>query len=404
MKLYCLAAAAALTVAACAGPAAGPNAQPLGANAALPVAVVSDAARTARRLLPVHFRIRVPKVRRHHRGRRAAYVPAHAASIAITLKTVNGAPPPAGLVKTAVTNLTHCANGCSVGGPSSPPGSDAFTLTLYDAVAGGGNAVAMGSVTISVHVGLDNQANVTMNGVPKTFALVGTMPAGTGGTAFASAASLAIDVEDADGDVIVGTYAQSVTVTDTDAASLTLASGLTLTGAGGSCAAPATAVVLTSSTDSGNAALCYGGLDIVPAAIQSTTSLMTTPATIGSFAPVVQNVAYTGTLNSSNAPEVDLWVPSGPSGGIGSFSSWTDSQLGWTNAPYDKALSEQDNCNGGGTAVATFQGSGAPAGTAWQSNAVASPSPGTCTFTLTGGGGAQLKVTTTYTTTSYGVN
>ncbi|MBV8491372.1 MAG: hypothetical protein JO199_12655 [Candidatus Eremiobacteraeota bacterium] len=352
----------------------------------------------------VRFFITVPKYNSARAGKHAHYIPAHAVSILITLNTVNNNPPPAGLATSAGTNLSNCSSGCTVQGPNSPIGTDNFTLNIFDATNEGGNKIATATGNVTVTAGLANTGNITMQGIPHTFALVGSMPTGTGNTAFANASTLAVNVEDIDNDIITGTYAQPVTVADSDTLSLTHASGLTLTGAGGSCASPTTTVQLNTSTDASNLALCYGGEDIAPATISGTTSIVTTPVNIGTFSPTVQPVQYTGPLNSGNNPEIDLYVANGPGGGTGSFGNWTASQSGWTNAPYSQTISETDNCDSNGNLIATFAQGGSPLGTSWQANAVAGPAVGTCTLTMHGGGAATLGVTTTYTTTGIGIN
>ena len=356
----------------------------------------------------VMFWIKVParhaSVAAPAHGMRPNFISPSATSISVTLVSVNSGPPPAGLSTVVTTNLSGCSSGCNVVGPYAPVGSDVFDLAIFDGTNGSGNEIETGSTTITVVAGQANSQNVTMEGIPHTFVLSGSMPAGTGGTAFANAAGLQVNVEDADANVILGTYAQPVTITDADVASLTLASGLTLTGAAGSCASPASQQVLHSSTDASNLALCYGGMDIVPAAITGTTSIVTTPVSLGNFSPTVQAIQYTGPLNGGNAPEADLYVANGPSGGTGSFVAWTDTQTGWTNAPYSQAVTETDNCDSSGNLIGTFAVSGSPSGTAWQANALASPTVGTCTMTMHGGGAATLGVITTYTSTSVGVN
>ena len=85
-------------------------------------------------------------------------------SVKIVLTKVNGAAPKAGLVTTSIVNLTACSAGCTVAGPQSPPGSDAYALTVYDAANAGGNVLATGTTTGTVVVA---KANVIVVGAAR---------------------------------------------------------------------------------------------------------------------------------------------------------------------------------------------------------------------------------------------
>jgi hypothetical protein len=366
-------------------------------------AITPDAKRKKYGRIVLH--ITVPRLRHRHpgRGMHPHYIPGSAASITITLNTVNGSTPPNGLATSTNSSLTSCSGGCTVVGPYSPPGSDNFTVTIFGGPVGNpGPALATAAKTFTIVAGTANNFSITLAGVPAQFALQGTAPSATANTVL-SATALPIEVEDADGDVITGTYSTPVTITDPDTTSLTACGGLcgSALEVGGSAASKT--AVLASSTDASNVTISYGGMDIAPAALTASTSAGALTA-VGSvtFAPTVASISYSGPLNGSSQPEIDLYAPL--SGGTGSTGSFTDSQSGWTNAPYNQSIGESDTCDSAGNTIATYAQTTGTNGTAWTATAIASPVAGTCTATLTGGGGATLAVKTTYTSGSIGVN
>jgi hypothetical protein len=379
----------------------GGNGQAPALSSSLTPAAAGDAAAPAlrRRYGRVLFHIVVPHKRHAKRDR---YIPGSSASITITLNAVDGGPPPSGLALSTNSALTHCSSGCTVVGPFSPPGSDNFTVTIFGGPVGNpGPQLATATKTLTISAGALNTPSVTLLGVPAKFALHGSMPSGTAGTALAATA-LPIDVEDADGDVIAGTYSTPVTISDPDTSSLSACGGLCGSALQLGAGSPGKSVVLNDSTDAGNVQISYGGLDIAPAALTGSTSdgALTASGSV-TFAPAVASISYSGPLNGSSLPELDLYAPSGS--GTGSTAAFTDSQTGWTNAPYNQVVAESDNCSST-FSIATFAQTTGTDGTAWTATAVASPSPATCTATLTAGGGATLAVTTTYTGTGIGIN
>jgi hypothetical protein len=392
-----------MALAACSGRelggGSGPNALPASSSAGEHPSTAF--ARVAQRRKYGRLILHVTVPRRH--GRHSHYIPGSAASITITLNTVNGSQPPAGTVPSTNSALTGCETSCTVAGPFAPPGSDNFTVTIFGGPAGNpGLPLSTASKTATIVAGTANTFSITLQGVPAKFALQGAMPAAAAGTAL-GATGIPIEVEDADGDVITGTYSAPVTIADPDTSSLTACSGIcgsALQLSGGSAN---NSVVLDGSTDAANVQIRYGGLDIAPVALAASTSSGALTA-VGSvtFSPSVAPVVYSGSLNGSSLPEIDLYEPLG--GGTGSTGSFTDSQAGWTGSPYFKTIGESDNCNSGANAIATYAQTTGTNGTAWTATAVAGPASGSCTATLTGGAGATLAVTTTYTTGSLGIS
>ncbi|MGZ3496871.1 MAG: hypothetical protein ACXWNK_06160 [Vulcanimicrobiaceae bacterium] len=332
-------------------------------------------------LVPTSFSIRVPSST--SKNRQPDYVTANVKSIIITLDSVDGGAPPAGITTSVTANLLSCASGCTVAGPSAPPGSDGFTLTTFDNTNGSGNTISIASQTFTIVQGQNNANNVTLLGIPKTFTIA-ALPSGTAGTAFASPATLTLTVNDADGNAITGTFANPVTVTDSDTSSLTQGTALSVNGG-----TTATSVTVNASTDV--LTLNYGGLAIAPAAIKANASGAT--AQTATFTPTLAPIGYSGPLNGAT-PQIDLYATSG----TGSTGAFTVSETGLTNAPYNKTLTATP---AGG--CATIGNLGATVGTSFTATAVASPTAGSCTIGVTDGLGQSKNVTLTYTTSQFGV-
>jgi len=332
-------------------------------HASIPVAAPASP-----NLVPTSFTMVIPRTS-SSTSRQPQYVTGNVASVVISLTQVNGGSPPSGLTNNpATSNISagSCASGCTVNGPSVPPGSDTFTLTTFDGASGTGNIISNVTTTLSVVAGVNNTLSATLNGVPSSL-VWGSAPSGAGGTSFSDTA-LSLAVKDADGNTITGTYAHPITLTDSDVSGATTLSATTL----------------SSSSDANALSLSYTGLDIVPASIEAQAT-GTTPATL-TFSPSVQPVIASTT-------EIDLYA----TGGTGSTGTLTAAQFGWT-VPFGKSISASlDGCAN----IATIS----PAsGTSFTVTVAASPAAGTCTLTLTGGAGATAAVTLTYTSIGFGVN
>lgn len=328
-------------------------------------------------LTPTNFVFAQPK---QASARTSKYVTANIASVTIALNTVNGSAPPAGLTTSVTTNISLSACPCNVPGPAVPPGSDSFTLTTYDATGGTGRVVSKASATYTITAGQTNSNTITLNGVPASLSVSG-VPSGTAGTAFGSAQSFSVAARDADGNTILGTYANPVSLADSDS------SGATTIATSGSDS-PAAGQLLSSSD---SVSLNYTGLAITPATITASASGATNGT--GTFTPTLQAIVYNGATVSGN-PEIDLYAASG-TGSTGSFSA---SEVGWTNAPYNKSIGA--SAASGCSSIATVS----PAsGTSFTATVASSPSAGTCTLTLSDGAGQTKAVTLTYTSSSFGV-
>ena len=111
-------------------------------------------------------------------------------------------------------------------------------------------------VSIGVVAGDANHFGIALDGVPASLAVSG-LPGATAGTAFSNPQGLSVAAKDADGDVIVGTYAVPVAIGDSDA---TGATTIATTGAD----TPPSGELLSSSDA---ATLAYNGAGIAPATI-----------------------------------------------------------------------------------------------------------------------------------------
>jgi hypothetical protein len=302
--------------------------------------------------------------------------------VSIVLNSVNSGSPPTGLTTTVVSSITPGSCPCNVSGPLVPPGSDSFTFTTYDQANGGGNELATDTGTYTITAGSANTGNsATLLGIPKFFGPP-TPPVPTLGVT-STFNNYPIPVEDADYNTISGTYATPVTVSDSD----TFGSlGVQLTVNGG---AASSSVTLTRSTD----VLAYIDGGIADAPTLSVSAAGATTATV-SPAAAAPTIAYSGPLNGSNAPEVDLYATTG----TGSQATFSASESGWTPAPYDQPITATTTgCGSIGTVSPS-------SGTSFTFSAVASPVPGSCTIKLMGGVGNTVTITATYTSSAFGVN
>ncbi len=231
----------------------------------------------------------------------------------------------------------------------------------------------------SIAAGQANTNTITLDGVPASFSITG-VPSGAAGTAFPPQ-SVAVSVKDADGNTIMGTYENAVNLSDSDA------SGATTLATSGSDSPPTG--TLLSSNDS--VTLSYTGLAIVPATITASAS----GATSGNatFTPTLQPISYSGPL-VLGSPEIDLYAASG-TGSTGSFSV---SETGWTNAPYNRGVTATM-----GASCSSIASVSPSSGTSFTVSVVGSPTAGVCTLTLSDGAGQAKSVTVTYTTSSFGV-
>lgn len=316
------------------------------------------------------------------------YLTANVKSVTIAFTAFNGGAIPTGLTNASVTSnltLTGCPCTTSVSGPSVPPGSDTFSLTTYDATGGVGNVISKATPTFTIHAGQANSNSITLDGLPNAFAF-GPLPSGAAGSVTAPTV-FSLTVKDADGNTILGTYANPVTITDSDTSSLTLGSALAVNGGSATSS-------ITSTASGDSITLGYGGLAILPATLTASASGATSDT--ATFTPVLNPIVYSGPTNSGTN-EMDFYATSG----TGSTYNFTASEIGWTNTPYNKTLTLAlpagcSNIVDGSTSTLT--------GTTFTENIAAAPAVGTCVASLADGVGQTLTggITFTYTTVGFG--
>ena len=338
-------------------------------------------------------------------------------SVKITLVSNNGTPTtvtnPSVTTNVNGTSGTPCNPTCTVAGPPSPPGTDRYTVTTYDATNGTGNALSLATKDFTIVAGTANTGlAITLFGVVKTFAVSG-VPAPNAGTTPADT-TLTITVKNAAGGTITGTYGDNstgagyitggglngtpVTVTINE----TNALGATLVGSGGATQNTTTSVTLHN--DAEVLKLHYAGLaenvkTITVAATGATTNNSTT------FQPVLQ------AISPASGTQIDLYVDS-TTGGTGSTGSQTFTEPGFTGATYQQSFSFTFTPTSGFVTpcnqIATIsQGTGANVGqfTATAPTAATPPAAGKCDLVindnLTQGGHTSTATTVvTYTTSS----
>lgn len=304
--------------------------------------------------------------------KRPLYVGSGTQSISFQLVSVNGTPV-SGASTITHANVTLAACPCVIAGPNAQVGSDVFALSTYDGQYS--NGVQSGKVISTATSGAVNIVASTTNTIPLTLngviaSLTIAAPTATAGVALATPSPLSVVAKDVDGNIIVGTYSTPITLNESDKSGATA-----LATAGADSPPPGT---LLSSSDT--AGLTYTGLAIAPATISASASGATTAT--AQFAPT-HGITYGGPLNGTT-PEIALTATNG----TGSF---TASEAGWTNAPYNHAL------NASASGCATVGATTPASGTAFTVSVASSPAAGTCTLTLTDfPGGSTVAVTIAY--------
>ena len=288
------------------------------------------------------------------------YVSSSTQSASITVAEAGGTP--------GAPTVVNCTSVCS-GTVSAPIGGDTFVMNLYDAQNAGGHLLSTGTVTQPIVANTANSVNVTFNGVVSSLVVL----PGASGTAGTSATiPLTVNVRDADGNTIVGpgVYASAggtaltIALSDSDATGATSLSQTTLT------------------QPTGGVTLGYTGLAIAPATISASATGLTTASS--NFTPALQPIVYSGPLNGTT-PQITLT----PFSTSGAFAA---SEVGWTNAPYNKSLTA--TAAAGCSTVGTTSPS---SGTSFTTTAAASPNSGTCTLTLSDfSGGSTTAVALFY--------
>jgi hypothetical protein len=332
-------------------------------------------------------------------------------SVKITLVSNNGTP-------TTVTNPsvttnvngasgTPCNPTCTIPGPPSPPGTDRYTVTTYNATGGGAAALSTATKDFTIVAGSANTGlAITLFGVVKSFSAIGGFTSPNAGTTPADT-TLTVTALNASGGTITGTYGDNITGGGLNGTPVTVtinetnALGATLVAGGAATQNSTTSVTLKSSTDS--VKLHYAGLaenvKVITVAAAGATNQT------ANFQPTLQPIT------PASGTEIDLYVP-GDVGGTGSSGTQTFTEAGFTGATYQQSFAFtftmtatfSTPC----TQIATIsQGTGTNVGqfTATAATAATPPAAGSCDLTindnLTQGGHTSTAVTkVTYTTSS----
>jgi D-ribose pyranose/furanose isomerase RbsD len=311
--------------------------------------------------------------------RRPNFVSSASLSVTITLTSVGGNPP--NVSPTSVTTNITPPCPCTVNGPPSPPGQvDAYTVNTYDATGGSGgsgNVLDTGSTSITPTVGTNNTITITLLGVPYTVAIT-NVPASFSANTGSQTQNLTVTVKDHSAQTITGTYANSVRITDPDAETT---NGTHLTGTHNGSSCTNSCVDMTASTDV--VTLNYGGLAENAVTLASSGTNLGTAGT-AVFTPLLNAITGDGansTTLSGGGTGIDLFTtdsgsPSGYSGTV------KYGELGFTNSPYNKALSltGTGSCTSWANVTA---GANTSNETPFTATAVSNPTNGICTVTVT---------------------
>ncbi|MBV8489104.1 MAG: hypothetical protein JO199_01150 [Candidatus Eremiobacteraeota bacterium] len=252
------------------------------------------------------------------------------------------------------------------------PGRYIAKIATYDRVpvngtipAGARELANVRGVRITVAPQGETVVPFTTSGVIATLQIP-DFPDAVAGQAFPGLKTFPVQARNAAGAYIVGTYKTPISITDPDK------TGATSLTTGGVDAPPAGKLV--SSSD--EVLFSYNGLAIDPVAISATAS-GAKGATI-SFTPQLAPIVVTPESVNLNGIA-----------GAQASAALTASEVGWTNAPYNKKLNASA-ASGGCATVATVT----PAsGTAFTVKAsTSSPSTGSCALTISDGIGQEQTI------------
>jgi hypothetical protein len=357
-------------------------------------------------------------------GRKPQYINGTATlSVSITLISNNGTPTTVAQ-PTVTTNVNGtsgnpCAPTCTIPGPPSPPGTDRYSVTTFDAVGGTGNTLSTATKDFTIVAGSANTGlTITLFGVVKTFSISGVTSPNAG--TIPADATLTVNALDAAGGTITGTYGDNstgagyitggglngtpvtVTINETNALGATLVAGGSTPGATQNST---TSVTLHNDTDT--VKVHYAGL----AENQKTITASATGATNGTanFQPTLQ------AISPASGTEIDLYVDS-TTGGVGSSGTQTFTEAGFTGATYAQSFTWTFTMTATFTTpcsqIATMtpaSGTGGGVFTATAPAAATPPAAGSCDFVINdnltqGGHVSTAKTVVTYTTSSVGAS
>jgi hypothetical protein len=246
----------------------------------------SDARHRRKATLKIH--IHIPK---RKRVRRSRYVSPSTKGASLSFTGTQH------LTVTVALTVNANPTGCKMSGGATtctivvslPAGGYNVTLATYDkapvngAIPGDANELSSAAnLPMTLHAAVANAANFTLDGIVKAL-FVRSVPAGTLGTAFASPQPLTIEADDADGNIIAGTYESPVSIVDGDTSGHT---SIAISGADNPSAG-----TLLSSSDA--ATLNYDGASLLSAQLSASASGAT--AGTNTFVPIPSITSITVT-------------------------------------------------------------------------------------------------------------
>lgn len=404
-------------ISACSGGSGGGNASTPNSMPA-PSAVPAPA---SAKLETPTFVLRIPpRGPSAKKTRRPAFVSSGTLSVVVNLTSDSSGVAAGSLAgNPATTNVSagSCSVSCTVSGPASPVGNDTYTVTTFDAANAGGNSLDTATQQFTITQGVINNETITLAGIPASIVINGVPAIDVFVADATNSSTLSVTAADADGETIVGTFANPITVSDPD----TNSEG---TNIGVSCAAqPAsetvvasTSVVFDASTDT--AAFCYEGVAQNPVTLTSSgAGVSGNNAATVTFQPQLNTPAFvagSGTaavVSGTNPVEVELFAASG----TGSSGTLAYEEAGWTDAPFDQLLgaTTPGPCTSAGP-LSTFAtiGSSAvlpPGETQFSVTAIGAPVAGDCPVTVGDGllanpSDTNVSFDASYTTTTFGID
>jgi hypothetical protein len=316
-------------------------------------------------------------------AQRAPKAASTAASLVVTVKTVDGQPPSAAQVPqnpqtialstAAGGNCTLSSSGetCTVTIPA-PPGTVVYQFDVLDA---NGTKLATSTATFTITPGTTPHFTTAVAGIVAS--VVVTAPTLNAGTTFSG--PITVQAFDAGGTLIVGStpYANPFTITDNDGSGATSLSDGTMTGATVTVGAPSDVVNLS-----------YTGTADDPFTLSVT--LPGKPATTVNVATTNQVVTLSGTTNDTLKPsDPNYNQPTVFFTTIPSTQQFGATQPGWGFPGHAFALAlDPATCGSGASAVVTVTPVSA------STFSVTSKNAGICKGTVVGGPPAHPNAAT----------
>lgn len=332
------------------------------------------------------------------------YVSPNAVSIRVNLNQLNGSttiPAWIGTNPATTPTSTGAAGNCTLSsvetctlGAVAPPGNMVYTVATLD---GSGNILQRLTKQVTNAAGTANTSQFQLHGVAKKVTIGG--PSLHADTPL-NASPLTVAAYDASGTPITGsaTFLNPVTISDSDAT----ATSLTVNGG-----AAASSIVMTSPGD--NVAISYSGLALGPEPVlkpRGDDGIWGTAKLGRTNQPIIM----TNLQTCNCASDVNNGKPTLFFDGVGTCGATNNSpctrsteasELGWSNAPYNKAFAatlDPATCGSGASAVATVSTFNSA------KFVVTAKNPGICKMTVSDGIGRSREIWLSVTTASGTVN